>query len=414
MNKIVYLMDQPLDARNHERFGIQTWIDRGWNIEVWDLTPLLYPQVWQDFIKLGRSVKSFDGYFAITSSIELKRRYINLEKGLFYIDLLGDDINAIRIKMHLKRIGATRIVCALGSVPGLDWNRKSNLRERISKAIRLGPIKLFKWVLGVALRKLTASLIRPEMAIVSGTQSLHSLMHTNEIIRTHNFDYDIYLKIDKSIKTMESGHVVFIDQDLCFHSDAGYVSGGFSFPVTPEKYFPSINNVLNRISEVMGATRCIAAHPRSSYNHSKSDYFEGIPIKYGSTAELIKDCSVVLCHCSTAIQFAILFNKPVVFVTTDELDSSIYAPYIAFFASEFGKTVINIDKSLDKVDWQREMHVDLEKYAAYRNTYIKIDGSPKKPIWDIVIDQIEEYKDENHLHLENRLGQSATTSVGPS
>ena len=100
-----------------------------------------------------------------------------------------------------------------------------------------------------------------------------------------------------------------------------------------------------------------------------------------------------MCHCSTAVQLAVLFLKPVVFVTTDELNSSELGLYIESFASKLGKTVINIDRDLYKVDWHKELNVDYQKYADYRNEYIKIDGSPEKPYWDIVIDHIDSRKD---------------------
>jgi hypothetical protein len=50
MRKTVYLIDQPLDERNYERFGVRVWLERQWALEVWDLTPWAHPAVWQDFI----------------------------------------------------------------------------------------------------------------------------------------------------------------------------------------------------------------------------------------------------------------------------------------------------------------------------------------------------------------------------
>jgi hypothetical protein len=164
------------------------------------------------------------------------------------------------------------------------------------------------------------------------------------------------------------------------------------FPATQEKYFPSVCRALRKISDALGVALCIAAHPRGVYQDN--DYFEGIPIKYGATAELIRDCSVVVCHYSTAVQFAALFEKPVIFVTTDELEATESREFIADFASAFGKAVINLDRDLEKVDWEKELHVDTEKYASYRTEYIKTDGSPEKPIWDIVIDYMEKCESE--------------------
>jgi len=145
----------------------------------------------------------------------------------------------------------------------------------------------------------------------------------------------------------------------------------------------------------------VAAHPRAAYVSRNQDYFEGIPIEVGRTAELIRGCKAVVCHDSTAIQFAVLFARPVIFVTTDELDrlfldASFKSESIAAFAAELGKSVINLDRDLEDVDWRRELNIDERRYADYRNRYIKIDGSPEIPYWNIVI-----------RHLETGLAQGA-------
>jgi len=63
---------------------------------------------------------------------------------------------------------------------------------------------------------------------------------------------------------------------------------------------------------------------------------------------------------------------------------------IAKVASEFGKSPVNLDRpDLRTVDWRKEVSVDPRKYADYRNKYVKTDGSPEMPLWDIVIDHIE-------------------------
>jgi hypothetical protein len=99
---------------------------------------------------------------------------------------------------------------------------------------------------------------------------------------------------------------------------------------------------------------------------------------------------VVVCHDSTAIQFGVLFGKPLIFVTTDELLLAYEGRSIAKVASELGKSPINLDRAdLQDVDWQSELEVDGAKYARYRSKYIKADGSPEAPLWDIVIDHVE-------------------------
>lgn len=389
MSKIIYLIDQPLDERNYDRFGIQTWIDRDWDVEVWDLTPLAYPHIWQKFVESGRRLKEFEGYFPVALKSQLDHRYSKLAESKYFIDFTVGSYYSVRVKIHLIQTGAKRVVCAVGSMPDLDDGKKCGFVCKFRRGVAgKGPIKSFKWLINVLFCKLAAPFIRPGLAVVSGEESMRSLSaeYNCEILKAHNLDYDIYLRLNKSIGGSAGMHAVFIDQDGCFHPDRLYRDA--TPYASPEKYFPAICNGLRKISHVLDVNLRVAAHPRSSYQQRAPDYFEGIPVEYGRTAELIRDCKVVVCHCSASIQFAVLFRKPIVFVTTDELVSQANGKSTAKFARLLGKTVINLDGDLDSVDWQKELCVDSQKYDEYRNKYIKIDGSPEKPHWDIVIDHI--------------------------
>lgn len=387
MSKIVYLTGQPLDEWNYDRFGIQAWIDRGWGVEVWDLTPLAYPRVWQNYIESGRKFKDFEGYFPITSKSQLERRYSRLEKIRYFIDLTEDDYYPIRVKMRLIRMGAKRVICAIGSIPEPDDGQKCGFVHKLRKAIAKGPIKSCKWLINAFVRKVVAPFTKPGLVVASGEKSIRSAGVDHEILKAHNLDYDIFLKLTESISISAGEYAIFIDQDLCFHSD--YIYQDVSPYVTPEKYFPAICSGMRKISDVLGGDMLIAAHSRASYRQKGMDYFEGIPVEYGKTAELISNCKFVVCHFSTAIQFAVLFKKPIVFVTTGELMVPPAGEYIAKFAAVLGKSAINLDGDLDSMDWQKELCIDSQKYAEYKNEYIKTDGSPEIPLWDIVINHIQ-------------------------
>jgi hypothetical protein len=153
----------------------------------------------------------------------------------------------------------------------------------------------------------------------------------------------------------------------------------------------------------------IAAHPRARYFQRHGDYFEGIPIEYGKTAELIRDCEVVVCHDSTAIHFAVLFGKPLLFVTSDELIPSYEGRSIAQAAAALGKSAVNLDRPLGSLDWGKELQVDPEKYREYKNKYIKLDGSPERPMWEVIIDHVEKSEKKASVQLA---AQCATDGGG--
>ncbi|MDD5298986.1 MAG: hypothetical protein PHD65_00670 [Gallionella sp.] len=394
MSKIIYLISQPLDEWNYDRFGVQAWIDRGWDTEVWDLTPWLHPRAWKFFFETGHKLKEFDGYFPITSKSQLNARYAKLGKVECFIDFAGNYFFATWIKIRLSQMGAVRVIDVANSLPLAKDVQKCGVICKLKKVFARSPSALVEWLANKLMDRLAAPFIRPGLVVVSGEKSLNAAIsagYDQEILKAHNLGYDIYLKLAKSIESQTGDYAVFLDQDTCF--DPSHLYRGFEHRphyATPEKYFPAICNGLKKISDALEVSLCVAASPRSSYRHSAQDYFQGIPVQYNRTAELVKNCRVVVCHDTTAIEFAVLFGKPAIFVTTDELES--YTPRgksIALFASELGKSVINLDRDLDGINWQDELHIDIHKYAEYKDKYVKSKGSPEMPHWTIVIDRIE-------------------------
>jgi len=387
MRKIIYLIEQPLDARNFDRFGIQKWIDRNWIAEVWDLTPLAHPHVWRTFLESQLELKEYSGYFPVASKNDLRARYAALGRIGHFIDLTDASYCSFKVKRFLIRHGAVRVICAQGSIPAPQDIQQRGLASRLRKAFARGPIRSLKTLSAVFFNRLSAPLIRPGLAVVSGEMSIRSVRQSREILKVHSFDYDIYLQLAKSNEVPEKAYAVFIDQDLCFHSD--FIYQNTPFVVTPEKYFPAICYALKHISRLLGVDILIAAHPRAAYERRKPECFPEFTIIRGRTADLIERSALVVCHDSTAIHFAVLFRKPMIFVTTDELIPTFEGKSIVQAAAEFGKIPINLDEDLRSVDWHKQMHVDSAKYLEYKNKYIKIDGSPERPTWDVVIDYIE-------------------------
>ena len=45
ITKIIYLIGSPFNQRDYERYGVETFIQNGFDVFVWDFTPFLHPQV---------------------------------------------------------------------------------------------------------------------------------------------------------------------------------------------------------------------------------------------------------------------------------------------------------------------------------------------------------------------------------
>jgi len=387
MKKVVILIEQPLDDRNYHRFGIKTWLERNWLVEVWDLTPWAHPRVWRNFIAFGNKIKEFAGYFPVASGSELANRLSISGQANYFVDLTSENYHSVRAKISLQRAGAIRIVSLGGSLPTPDRVDIGPM-ARLAQVIAKGPRGTLRWLSSAFFHKVVAPRIATGFAVISGEQSIARARDRAEMIRTHNLDFDIYLALIKAPAVAATPFVVFIDQDYCFHPE--YIYQSIPALATPGKYFPAIRNGLKIISEALKMQVRIAAHPRATYQERGLDVFGEFAVEYGRTAELIRDCELVVCHDSTAVQFAVLFGKPVIFVTTDELMGTYEGRSIAKIAAELGKSPVNLDRAdLLSVDWRKEMQVDAAKYERYRGEYIKTAGSPEIPLWDIVINHIE-------------------------
>jgi hypothetical protein len=86
----------------------------------------------------------------------------------------------------------------------------------------------------------------------------------------------------------------------------------------------------------------IAAHPSSKYS---KESFGNREIIYGKTGELVKASDGVITHYSTSYVFPILFNKPLLFITTNHMKPVKNGLYkrMQRRASELGKVAYNID-----------------------------------------------------------------------
>ena len=176
-----------------------------------------------------------------------------------------------------------------------------------------------------------------------------------------------------------------MDADEAYHSD--FVHSGEKPNVTAENYYPAMSAGLSQIAEALSCDVKIAAHPRSDYE--KKPYKYSYPILKDQTFELIKKASVVVSHGSTALQWTVYMRKPIILVTTDEMNKSIFRQTTEAFAFALGKDVVNLNRIPKKYDWKSQLFVDETKYQNYIETYVKQPGSAEKPLWEIVIDRME-------------------------
>jgi hypothetical protein len=174
----------------------------------------------------------------------------------------------------------------------------------------------------------------------------------------NSIDYDDYLRFDKLEKKpiIKNDYIVFIDQNLPFHLD--FIRNNEKPYVTATNYYNSLNKFFDLIEDKIGKEVIVALHPNSKNTHKfKKRAF------IGKTINLIKFSSSVLLHSSTAVTYAIIYNKPICMIETDEIINSKMHKFNLLMANTLKLPLFNIDKS-------KEFQFLIGDYQNYKNQYI--------------------------------------------
>ncbi|MEK9941403.1 MAG: hypothetical protein VW771_02880, partial [Gammaproteobacteria bacterium] len=178
--------------------------------------------------------------------------------------------------------------------------------------------------------------------------------------------------------------IVLIDQGFTSHPDRFLIPdrAGISFEGT---YRPLVD-FLRHLSTIFDATIKVAAHPKASLAETIK-IFSDFEVTSEDTMEMISAADLVVTHSSTAIQWAVFFNKPIVLFSTPELDESRLGPTAAGFVEQFNARKVDICQEYQWID-ERTFDIDHFRYAAYRRNFVKGSASSEMSLKDIVISNL--------------------------
>jgi len=172
-----------------------------------------------------------------------------------------------------------------------------------------------------------------------------SLSPAVTILFGHSNDYSAYriyeTRMKKNALVRNETAILLDSASPYFKSDEILTQRGSM--ATVEKWYPSLNLFCKLLEEKFDVSVEIAGHYKSKFA-SPSVIFGNRLVKYGETISMVRSADFVLTKNSTAISFAIIYNKPILFIYSDELkDDPITMPSIKMMASYVGSKPINID-----------------------------------------------------------------------
>ena len=375
IKNIIILIQKSLNSRDFHRYGLEILKSKGFNLIIFDLE-----RVFQTVKKKANYVNSD------LNIIESKENIIEflkiVDKSYIVICLIGLDFNYrysfIFKNLFKKRIKIGYITC--GQVPLQVLEIK--VRERV---VNLFYSKdLYRKMIDKIKNYIFFKHYKFDFVMIGGELSPNLKSHIQRdtlIIKSHSFDYDRYLENENlKLNAKLKEYAVFLDQFIPYHPDCNIVKPYCK----PEIYYDSINLFFDFFEKEKGIPLVICAHPRANYGINNNPY-NNRDVVYSNSIELVKNSQLVFAHASTAINYSIIYNKPLYFL--------IHPAYSNMFKNEIYSTskslnMVPIDIS-KKYSFDSSLKINKKSYNNYFYKYIKSKGSPEKASWRIFADNCD-------------------------
>ena len=118
----------------------------------------------------------------------------------------------------------------------------------------------------------------------------------------------------------EKRYLLLLDQGWFSKPPPKYIDQENYPGIDQELYSEKVATLLRKIAQKNDLEIIVAAHPKSNLDHT-CGMFPDFQVIKDKTCKLVAESSMVVAHSSTSIQFAILADKPILLITSRQLES---------------------------------------------------------------------------------------------
>ena len=406
---IVLLTGMNLTKQNIYRTGIE-FLEKQFEVIVLDCRPLLKRHI-DPSIEVDPGFKII---YQVTTQEDLVRILGDL-KPVYAIDFIGPCREMKLIQPALRNIDCKFVIQMLGNLPVVGIYRRilcqlkylfgSNIdthpvaeRRRLeeldqpSDDKKVATLRLLNKLSQInrtySESKRTRYYGHAEIALAAGSVAIKKCEKNSKVVlNVNSWDSEIYYQSSISNSQLVSGadsnqYALFVDDGIIISSD--WVLMGVEGPINESEYFESICSLFDQIETKLGVKVVIAGHPNAMSLEKYPSCFGGRPVVFGKTATLTQDCKFVIAHASTAISYAVLAQKPIIFVTSKSLDRSFYGVNIRSMSAVLGAPLVFAD-SAEALNLG-SFEVDPLKYNKYVSSYLQQLGASQLVIWTYFMD----------------------------
>jgi hypothetical protein len=378
MSKYIFIISSNrVLERDHRRYGVK-YLKKKKKVIILDLSSLINHRstlIYKKFV--NKDIIAISKYKDLINLLKNK-------KFSYAIDYMGHSVQEVFIKFILVYFNIKIIRYLPAIVPPLSYNHIDQ-NNKIFKTDQRSLIKKFYDIPNVVFSFIKRQIINAVnyysiniVVLTSKNTDKHNFIINNikKKIYSHVFDYNTYLELKKKNKKVKKSenYIVYIDEHLSSHPD--YFIGK-NKPVADKNFYLKINKFFIEIKKKYKINIKIALHPKN--NHKINLFTDKKNCYIGKTAELIKESKHILIHSSAAVSFAVLYKKPMTFLTTGSLNNLRIGAKITKYSKVLKSQLINMDNY--KKNFSIKRNFDKNAYADYLNQYIKHPKSTKENTW---------------------------------
>ena len=368
---IIYLVTNTyFNNRDKERLGVDFFLAKNYKVVVLDVQDYTNPELKH----LERPTYTLHPNLEVIECSDLKTIKTIVKKegeGIAFL-FLSNSYKDFKIKKYLQQNNVKIGILHTGMLPRVNIYQSSFLRI-LNKFKKLSLKNFIKLIVNKLNSKIFNIKYYDFLITSNYTTSLlnYNFPKPLDVIETHCLDYDLFLKYKDSDNIINDKYVVFLDQYLLNHSD--FLRTNIKLNISEDIYYKELNNFFEQIERKFNYKVVIAAHPRANIKNYKK-LFNGRDIVYGKSALLVKYSEFVLTHYSTAINFAVIYKKPIIFITNNDLERSDMNIYIQKFSTLLNQPYINISNN---IDLPLNIKINENLFNDYKKKYIKNNNIEK-------------------------------------
>jgi len=377
VDRIIVMSLAPINRTLSEAIFLNIFTDLGIKIEFWNLSKVLTG------VEYDKEVSGHQGG-------EIQTRHIENRKDLkLFLSQVNTDNTLLNVQIYfesrffwffriLTQLNLNYFVSIVGIFPSSSLTEKG---LQLLYSPRLAFKKAYLKSIKIIVNRF-GLVNKPEFAFVAGSVA-ENISSSKKNININARDYDHILFANKRCDIEFNGgekYIVFIDQGIGGHPDEAIISGKVNERL--DQYYIKLNLFFDTLENLFNMKIIVASHPRCE-NGFQFGHREVIK---DMTLELISNAEFVLAQFSTAISYAVIEEKPMLFFFSDymkrggELELHYYNS-IKAFANELGCNLINID------DFHEHMLIfkkDSSLYNKYKYKYLTSGTTENRSNYEIM------------------------------